>query len=197
MKKHEFEERLIKEALSGRADSFGDLVRHYEKFVFNVAFSYMANYDDAFDVAQDSFVKAWQKLSSFKGVSAFSTWLYRITVNTAKDSLSERNRREKEGEIDERIPSDWETPEEKILREESVQQLRQALNSLDTDMREILVLREFEGMSYIEISQCLGIETGTVKSRLNRARERLREIIREQNPENFVKNNEGKRKEGI
>lgn len=196
MKKHELEERLIKESLSGNAESFGDLVRHYERFVFNIAFSYMTNYDDAFDVAQDSFVKAWQRLSSFKGVSAFSTWLYRITVNTAKDALSERNRREKDSEIDERIPSELETPEEKMLREESARQLKKALDTLDPDMREILVLREFEEMSYAEISRCLNIEEGTVKSRLSRARERLREILREQNPENFVKTVKEKERRG-
>ncbi|MBR6633707.1 MAG: sigma-70 family RNA polymerase sigma factor [Clostridia bacterium] len=196
MKKHELEERLIKESLSGNAESFGELVRHYERFVFNIAFSYMTNYDDAFDVAQDSFVKAWQRLSSFKGVSAFSTWLYRITVNTAKDALSERNRREKDSEIDERVPSELETPEEKMLREESARQLKKALDTLDPDMREILVLREFEEMSYAEISRCLNIEEGTVKSRLSRARERLREILREQNPENFVKTVKEKERRG-
>ncbi len=192
MKKCDNEEKLIKEALKGNAAAFGDLVRYYEKFVFNVAFSFMTNYDDAFDVAQETFIKAWRKLSLFKGDSAFSTWLYRITVNTSKDALSQRNRRWSEGEADEHIPSHHETPEENAIREENARELKKALDSLDSDMREIVILREIEELSYSEISNLLGIEMGTVKSRLSRAREKLREILREQNCTIPVKTDENK-----
>lgn len=181
MKKCDNEEKLVKEAIKGNTLAFGELVRHYEKFVFNVAYSFTANYDDAFDVAQDSFIKAWKKLSLFKGEASFSTWLYRITANTAKDLLAERNRRQHESEADEHIPSQYETPEERAIREENARELRQALDALDPEMREILVLRELEQLSYTEISELLGLEMGTVKSRLSRAREKLREILREQN----------------
>lgn len=177
MKKCENEEKLIKEAQKGNTLSFGELVRHYEKFVFNTALSFMANYDDAFDVAQESFIKAWQKIATFKGDAAFSTWLYRITANTAKDTLSDRNKRWSEGEIPEQTPSAEDTPEESTVRKENITELNKALNSLDEDMREILILREFEELSYSEISDLLGIEMGTVKSRLNRAREKLRETL--------------------
>ncbi len=192
MKKCENEEKLIKEALKGNASSFGDLVRHYEKFVFNIAFSFMANYDDAFDVSQDAFIKAWRKLSLFKGDSAFSTWLYRITANTAKDALAQRNRRWSEDEVNEHIPSNRETPEENAIRQENAKELKKALDSLDSDMREIVILREIEGLSYSEISDMLELEMGTVKSRLSRAREKLREILREQNHTISVKRDENR-----
>lgn len=190
MKKCENEEKLIKEALKGNDASFGDLVRHYEKFVFNVAFSFMSNYDDSFDVAQESFIKAWEKLSLFKGEAAFSTWLYRITANTAKDALAQRNKRWSEAEADETLTSDQETPEEKTVREENARELKAALDTLDPDMRQIVILRELEELSYSEISDILGIEMGTVKSRLSRAREKLREILREQNRNISVKDSE-------
>ena len=191
MKKCENEEKLIKEAQKGNTLSFGELVRYYERFVFNTALSFMANYDDAFDVAQDSFIKAWQKIATFKGDAAFSTWLYRITANTAKDTLADRNKRWSEGEIPEQAPSEQDTPEESAVRAENVRELNEALGSLDEDMREILILREFEELSYTEISGLLGIEMGTVKSRLSRAREKLREIL-EQNHGFSVKRDENK-----
>lgn len=187
MKKCDNEEKYIAEALKGNAAAFGELVRYYEKFVFNVAYSFMSNYDDSFDVAQESFIKAWEKLSTFKGDSAFSTWLYRITANTAKDDLAKRNRDMNREEADENTASNQKTPEEEAIERENASELAEALSSLDDSMREIIVLRELDGLSYAEISKTLGIEEGTVKSRLSRAREKLREILREQNHEYFVK----------
>lgn len=192
MKKCENEEKLISESLKGNTLAFGELVRHYEQFVFNVAYSFTSNYDDAFDVAQDSFIKVWQKLSTFKGDSAFSTWLYRITANTAKDALLQRNKNQNSDELNEQIPSQHETPEDATIREENARELKEALNKLEADARQIIILREFEELSYTEISEVLGVEIGTVKSRLNRAREKLREILLEQNKVSFVKRNEKK-----
>lgn len=192
MKKCDNEEKLIAEALKGNTLSFGELVRHYESFVFNVSYSYMGNYDDAFDTAQDAFIKAWRKLSTFKGESSFSTWLYRITANTAKDALKQRAERWKEAEVTEQLPSEQETPEESAVKNEELSQLRSALASLEPEFREIIILREFDGLSYTELSEHLGIELGTVKSRLNRSREKLREKIREQNPKIPVKADENK-----
>ncbi len=189
MKKCDNEDFLITSAKAGNNDAFGLLVVHYEKFVFNIALSYMSNQDDAFDVAQDSFIKAWQKLRTFKGDSAFSTWLYRICVNTAKDALSKRAKTEYNAEITDTVPDTTATPEETIIRGESVRELHSALNRLDTDMREILILRELDELSYTEIAELLSIEIGTVKSRLSRARERLRQILSEQNRALTVKTN--------
>ncbi len=186
------EERLVKEAANGNTFAFSELVHHYEKFVFNVANSYMSNYDDAFDVAQDSFIKAWNKLSTFKGDSSFSTWLYRITVNSAKDALALRNRRWNELEADETLSSHHPSPEQEVIHNENLDELRHALNALEPEMREILVLREFENMSYVELAEHLSIELGTVKSRISRARTRLCEIFMEQKATRSVKTNERK-----
>lgn len=192
MKKCENEEKLVLSAQKGNAEAFGVLVRYYEGFVFNVAFSFMNNYDDTFDVAQEAFIKAWRALSRFKGTSSFSTWLYRITANTAKDALAERRRRWSEGEIDEGMVSSEDTPEDSVVRDESARELRRALGALDESDRELLVLREFERYSYEELARHFEIELGTVKSRLNRARAKLREKLREQNPEYCVKYNENR-----
>ena len=192
MKKCENEEKLVLSAQKGNAEAFGSLVRHYEGFVFNVAFSFMNNYDDAFDVAQEAFVKAWRALAHFKGSASFSTWLYRITANTAKDALAERRRRWSDTEIYEGMVASEDTPEDSVVRDESVRELRCALGTLDEGDRELLVLREFEGYSYEELARHFEIELGTVKSRLNRARAKLREKLREQNPEYCVKYSENR-----
>ena len=194
------EEKLLKEALSGNSASFGDLVRHYEKFVFNTAFSFMLSVDDACDVAQNAFIKAWQKLDTFKGEAAFSTWLYRITANCAKDALSERNKRYSELTLEEKEPEERHTPEDTIIKKEDVAELQKALSLLDEDSRKILVLREFEELSYQEIAETLETELGTVKSRISRAREKLLKIIlnlREQNGAQKVKTNEKEKTQSV
>lgn len=191
MKKCENEVTLIKEAQNGNTDAFGDLVRHYEKFVFNIAYSYMLNYDDAFDVAQESFLKVWKKLSLFEGRSSFSTWLYRITANTSMDAL-EKKQMSLVVELSDIFEAPDPTPEEKAIQNESCAELTKALEQLEPEERELLCLREFNSLSYAELSRYLGLELGTVKSRLSRTRNRLRKILLEQNSKNPVKIDEKK-----
>lgn len=175
----------LEKARLGDGEAFGELVRFYESFVYNTAYGFMLNPDDAFDVAQDAFLKAWRGIKDFKGTSAFSTWLYRITVNTAKDALTLKNKRGaelsstlEEGEVMD--TPDTETPEKALVEKERREELKKAIDSLDVSMREIVILRELNGLSYEEISMILDVELGTVKSRLSRAREKLREILLEQ-----------------
>lgn len=175
----------LEKARLGDGEAFGELVRFYESFVYNTAYGFMLNPDDAFDVAQDAFLKAWRGIKDFKGNSAFSTWLYRITVNTAKDALTLKNKRGaelsstlEEGEVMD--TPDTETPEKALVEKERREELKKAIDSLDVSMREIVILRELNGLSYEEISMILDVELGTVKSRLSRAREKLREILLEQ-----------------
>ncbi|MBQ7897353.1 MAG: sigma-70 family RNA polymerase sigma factor [Clostridia bacterium] len=183
------EKVYLEKARCGDGEAFGELVRFYESFVYNTAYGFMLNPDDAFDVAQDAFLKAWRGIKDFKGSSAFSTWLYRITVNTAKDALALKKKRGaelsstlEEGEILD--TPDLNTPETAFIEKESREELKRAIDSLDDSMREIIILRELNEMSYEEISEALDTELGTVKSRLSRAREKLREKILEQK-ENF------------
>lgn len=191
------EEKLIKSAKSGNGDAFGELVRHYERFVFNVAYSFVSDTEDALDVSQDAFIKAWRGLGSFQGKSSFSTWLYRITANAAHDALALKKRDGVTADIDTEVVKSEETPEDSYVKDESARELRRALSLLDEEAREILILREFEELSYLEIAEVLSIELGTVKSRINRARIKLREILSknmEQTDENKVKKSE---KEGV
>ena len=88
----ENEALLIKKSQAGDGEAFGELVRHYEKFVYYTAYGFLTNPDDAFDVSQEAFIKAWRSIEGFREKSLFSTWLYRITVNTAKDALEKRSR---------------------------------------------------------------------------------------------------------
>ncbi|MBE6700378.1 MAG: sigma-70 family RNA polymerase sigma factor [Ruminococcaceae bacterium] len=188
MKKCENEDLLIKRASKGDTLSFEVLVRYYEKFVYNIAFSYMGNSQDAFDVAQDAFIKVWEKLKTFKGKSSFSTWLYRIVANSAKDALEKRKKVWKGCEAQDL--STGETPEDKVIEKERLESLKIALFSLDKDSRNILVLREFSELNYEEIAEVLHIPSGTVKSRLNRARVKLKDALMEQNSKSSVKTDE-------
>lgn len=191
MKGPENEKLLVARAKKGDGEAFGELVRFYEKFVYNTAYAFLFSADDAFDVSQDAFIKAWRGINNFKGDSAFSTWLYRIVVNTAKDAISRRGKRrelsstDSEGEIIDAPAPD--TPEAEYIKKESREELFQAIDTLDEDAREIIILRELDGLSYEEIATLLGLELGTVKSRLSRARAKLSEKLMEQNEKFFVK----------
>ncbi len=185
------EKFLVAKAKKGDGEAFGELVRFYEKFVYNTAYGFLFSADDAFDVAQDAFIKAWRSIEGFKGDSAFSTWLYRITVNTAKDAIAARARRRELSSTDDEgtvidAPSP-DTPETEYIKKERREELYRAIDSLDPDAREIIVLRELDGLSYEEIAELLKIEMGTVKSRLSRARNKLSEKLVEQNAKFFVK----------
>lgn len=191
MKCPENEKFLVARAKNGDGEAFGELVRFYEKFVYNTAYGFLFSADDAFDVSQDAFIKAWRGINSFKGDSAFSTWLYRITVNTAKDAIFARAKRrelsstDSEGEIIDTPSPD--TPEAEYIRKERRDELLCAIDTLDEGAREIIILRELDGLSYEEIATLLGLELGTVKSRLSRARAKLSEKLLEQNEKFFVK----------
>lgn len=191
MKGMENEKLLVERAKKGDGEAFGELVRFYEKFVYNTAYGFLFLRDDAFDASQEAFIKAWRGIKSFKGDASFSTWLYRITVNTAKDAVSARVKRRElsstdaEGDIiDTPI---HETPETAYLEKERRETLSHAIDTLPEDFREIIILRELDGLSYEEIATLLELELGTVKSRLSRARAKLSEKLVEQNEKFFVK----------
>ena len=169
---------LVALSKKGNTLSFGELVKKYEKFVYNTAYAFLLNREDAFDVSQNSFIKAWRNISSFEEKSSFSTWIYRITVNSAKDFLVSKNKNSTL-EIDEQV-KDLSSPESEYIKKESLSNIEMAINSLEEDLKEVVLLREIEELSYNEISEVLEIELGTVKSRLSRARAKLREVLLEQ-----------------
>ena len=144
--------------------------------------------EDGEDVAQNAFLKAWRSLPTFRGDCAFSTWLYRITVNCARDhsrmearhpttSLSAAGDDEEEMQIEIPVWEGDDVPESAMERRETIRLVRAAIRDLPEDMRTILVLRDMEELSYAEIADLLHLEVGTVKSRLNRARAALKTAL--------------------
>lgn len=178
----------IREVLDGNTNAFEDIVREYEKNVYNIALRMSGDREDALDISQESFMKAYHSLHSYRGDSRFSVWLYRIVSNTCLDFLRERKRRaevplEREDEEGEREQADIRderlSPETLFEQKVTREALRRGLESLPEDQRKILLLREIQGFSYEEIGQILSLESGTVKSRIFRARRKLCEFLTE------------------
>lgn len=170
------EAELIAEAARGNTGAFAELVRMHRMRVLRTAFGVLGSQDEAEDVAQDVFIKVWRSLGSFQRDTSFSSWLYRITVNTAIDVL--RRRREESG-LDVEYVSPQARPEESALRSASQERVRAAIARLPESARIALTLREFEQLSYKEIAEVLQIPIGTVMSRLNYARESLKKLLSE------------------
>ena len=178
--------RLVKAAANGSESAFETLVTENQKLVYNVALKLTGDPEDALDVSQETFLKAYRNLSSFRFESRFSAWLYRLAYNASMDLLKKKRgtvsltAEDEEGEERELAIADTApTPEESLEREETRRAVREAVARLPEDKREIIVMREFSGMSYSDIADALGIEEGTVKSRISRARAALAEILSE------------------
>ena len=173
------EERLvILQVLAGDDARFEELVRAYEKGVYNLALRMLKNEQDALDASQEAFFRAWRALESFRGDSRFSVWLYRMTSNICLDMLRRAARREEssltgEDGQDLPLPDRGDGPQQALERRELRQAVREGLDALEPDFRHVLILRDINGLSYDEISQVTGLELGTVKSRIFRARRKL------------------------
>jgi RNA polymerase sigma-70 factor, ECF subfamily len=185
---------LIAETLAGQTAAFGKLVEKYQDRLFNTMTHLAGNVEDARDTVQEAFVQAFVKLDSFRGASAFYTWLYRIAFNI---SVGQRRKQRPVGSIDgnrERFGAepvdDCIGPEEKLEQQERCGQVRQALTRLSEEHRKILVLREIDGCDYESIAEILDLPVGTVRSRLHRARMQLREELNEADEECRMKNAE-------
>lgn len=175
--------QLIDDSLNGDSAAFGQLVRRYQDRLYNTIVHVVGCREEAEDVVQDAFVQAFVKLDTFKGNSAFYTWLYRIAFNTA---ISHKRRKKVEVSVDQSRERSGEEPEDsgdapddRLQREERVGQVRAALDLLSEEHRAILVLREMEGCCYESISDILDLPIGTVRSRLHRARLQLRDHLQE------------------
>lgn len=177
------EQAIIEKVLAGDNNAFGELVEVYQDRVYNLALRMSGNADDAFDLAQEAFFRAWRGLAGFHFESAFSTWLFRLTSNVCLDWLRAKKRRptvslttlDDEGEeVQMEIRDPGKSPEELLLAAEDRKALVKALNELPVEYREILTLRAINDLSYEEIGRILNLREGTVKSRLSRARLALR-----------------------
>lgn len=172
---------LVFLAQQGDGEAFALLVQRHQKMVYNLALGKTGSHHDAEEITQNAFLKAWQGLPQFQGKAAFSSWLYRLTLNAATDFLRQRGRHAKVVSLSDPdlppIPDQSPTPEERSAAEADRQALWQAIEALPEQQRTILLLREIDGLSYKEIALALDLEEGTVRSRLSRSRKVLRKLL--------------------
>ena len=182
------DQELAARARAGDQDAFEQLVLDNQNKVYSLAVRLVGDREEAADLAQEAFLKAWQSLSSFQGESSFSTWLYRLTTNLCIDHLRRQKRRQETAPAvsldDEEAgwaePADWEQdPHRRLEASERGRALARGLEQLPEHQRRPLMLRELSGLSYQEIAQALDLDLGTVKSRIARARLALRKILQE------------------
>ncbi len=176
------DKELVKRVQKGDKGAFDVLVLKYEHKIVNLVMRYVRDPEQALDIAQEAFIKAYRALPRFRGDSAFYTWLYRIAVNTAKNYLAAQRRRPTNIELDLQDPEQYnlhaklketDTPEGVTLSQELKDTLERAIAALPDDLRTAIILRELDGMSYEEIAQTMDCPVGTVRSRIFRARDAI------------------------
>jgi len=192
----ETENKIIQKVIAGDTNAFEHLVLANQKNVYNLALKMTRNEDDALDLSQEAFVKAYQQLTAFRGDSRFSVWLYRLTYNLCIDFIRKKSKqttvsldyKDDDNEVSSyEIPDLRDLPEDNAIRKEMRKAIEQSIGGLNLDHREVLIMREITGLSYDEIAETLMISVGTVKSRLARARMKVIESLKEKGtyPENF------------
>lgn len=176
------EQAWIAAARAGDQDAFAELVRLYEKRVLALTLRMCKNQEDAAEAAQEAFLAAWQGLKSFRGDSSFSTWLYRLASNACVDLLRREGKRRAAVSLDDEdlnldVPAPIPSPQEEAERRELREQIEEGLRALPPEYRAALVLREIQQLRYDEIGEALGLDIGTVKSRISRGRKKLRSFL--------------------
>lgn len=181
----------VRASQKGDAHAFEFLVEKHQRKMLNIAYRMIGDYDAACEVVQDAFLSAHKSLRKFRGESRFSTWLCRIVMNLSKNRIRQiriQSRREggsiddpvetEEGRVSRDPPSRDPSALDELERKEVREKVQKCINGLDHEYREVLVLRDIQGFSYDEITDILKIPDGTVKSRLFRAREALKESLK-------------------
>jgi RNA polymerase sigma-70 factor, ECF subfamily len=182
---------LVKRCQAGQADAFDELVIRYRARIFGMIYSMVHNEQDAWDLAQDSFVKAWKSIKRFRGQSSFYTWIYRIVMNVTIDWLRKKQIKGAGAEFDDSIqlkeidpasktvPKPDALPYENVQRSEIRAQIDQAISQLTPEHRAVILMKEIEDMQYHEIAEALGCSIGTVMSRLFYARKKLQALLKD------------------
>lgn len=180
-------QQLIKEAQKGNLEAFGSLIEQHERLVYNIAYRMFSNPEDVKDISQEVFLKVYRYLGKFDGKASFSTWLYRIAVNTCIDELRKRQGKETisldmendngESTLKNQYVDNSPGVEEQIISNEGFDRLKKAMNKLSYEHKTVITLRDIEGLSYSEISEITEVSQGTVKSRLARARKALKDLV--------------------
>ena len=175
------QQTLVRKILKhGSINSFELLVSEHTEHMYRIAYRVFGNPHDASDMTQEALIKAYKSLENFKFDSKFSTWLYRITMNTCIDEYRRRNKRMGDVSIDAVYEEDFgvsNSPQDILERNETAIMVREAIDKLSDEHKRVVILRDIEGLSYAEIAVIEDISEGTVKSRINRARAELRKIL--------------------
>ncbi|MCG6869400.1 MAG: RNA polymerase sigma factor RpoE [Gammaproteobacteria bacterium] len=178
---------LVERVQGGDTTAYDMLVRKYQHKIIKLVSRYVHDPEAALDVAQEAFLKAYRGLGSFRGDSAFYTWLYRISINTAKNYLVQQSRRSPDLDVDPQEAEYYEgasalkendTPERHLLTEEIERTVYRAIRELPDDLQTAITLRELEGMSYEQIAEAMDCPIGTVRSRIFRAREAIDRVLK-------------------
>ena len=182
---------LVRRCQAGDTDAFDQLVTRYRTRVFAMIYNMVHNEQDAWDLAQDAFVKAWKSIGRFKGKSSFYTWIYRIVMNVTIDWLRKREVKASDAEFDDAIqlkevdpasktvPKADPLPHQRLERHEIRERIDKAIAQLSPEHRAVILMKEIEGMQYHEIAEALGCSIGTVMSRLFYARKKLQNSLRD------------------
>lgn len=180
------DDRLVALAKQGDTEAFQELVFRHRDKIYARAFLMMRNEDEAMDLSQEAWVKAWQRLAQFQGESSFATWITRIVINLCLDELRRQKKvkaesiedlQEEAGGVERQMPVEWNNPTEGLEKDELRKRIDAAMGKLSDAHRTVLVLHEFEGLEYKEIARRVGISIGTVMSRLFYARRRLASLL--------------------
>ena len=176
---------IIKQVLGGDADAFEHIVKKYEKKVYNLALRYLKNRDDALDLSQEVFIQVYNNLAQFRGDSQFSTWIYRVTYNKCVDMLRKTQKLRRNVVMSTDDENFFETRdcrasiEEDYEGRETLVTVMKIIDTLPSEQRDVVILRYIKDLSYSQIADVLGIAEGTIKSRLNRARLKIKEQLKE------------------
>lgn len=182
----QLDDALVKAAQAGELTAFEELVARHRDKIYGRACSIVHDEEEALDLSQNAWIKAWQRLDQFQGESSFTTWLTRITINVCLDHLRRNQRlrteplsdgQEEQDSVDRRLPVVRINPSEGLEREELRKEIDDAMARLSPEHRTVLVLHEFEGLEYKQIAALVGISIGTVMSRLFYARRRLAVLL--------------------
>ena len=173
---------LVKQTQNGDRRAFSELVRRYQKTVYRSCYRILGDKEDAKDASQETFLRAYNKLDTFRGRSAFRTWLLRVAMNVSLNERSSRRRKVPHDNIGlaQQFVASTEGPDAELMRAEAATQMHNALQLVRPDHRAAIVLRELEGLTYQETAESLGIPEGTAKSWVHRRREQLKRILLEQ-----------------
>lgn len=184
----ENEENLLKKSKNGDIEAFEELIKGYQKKVFNIALRMIGDYEDASELAQEVFIKIFKSIRNFKEESTFSTWVYKITTNVCLDELRKRKNKRiisldeeikhDSGESQIQIVDPGLSPEALLEKKEIKKAVIEAIEELSPEHRIVIIYREMQGLNYEDIARIVKCPVGTVKSRINRARQELKEILK-------------------